>query len=200
MAVKTQGLSGPALFLAASGALLAYAGIKGSSPLGELRGILSGQRPEPLSTASSAAPLQSAAPASSSAESPAGVSGSGIVSIAQRQLGKPYRWGATGPNAFDCSGLVYYCYKESGLPIKRQTTYGYAVSRQFVTVDNPAPGDIVVRPGHMGIVIGGGKMIHAPHTGSTVRVANIPTRTGSAMSVWKYRRFSVAGGRSSRAV
>lgn len=60
MPVKTQGLSGPALFLAAGGALIAYAGIKGSSPLTELRTILSGRRPEPLSTASSAEPLASA--------------------------------------------------------------------------------------------------------------------------------------------
>lgn len=69
MAAKTQGLSGPALFLAAGGALIAYAGIKGSSPLDELRNIITGQRPEPLSTTSGAAPLAAGSPGSAGAAS-----------------------------------------------------------------------------------------------------------------------------------
>lgn len=103
-------------------------------------------------------------------------SAAGVVAHARSQIGKPYKWAAVGPDAFDCSGLVYYCLKQSGFPdVPRFTTatFGtWAKANGFSRVGNPsqfAAGDIVVKVGHMGIMSGPGTMINAPHTGATVR-------------------------------
>ncbi len=106
--------------------------------------------------------------------------GQEAVNIAAQFLGVPYVWGGTGPSGFDCSGLMQYCYKQLGYNINRvadaQMRNGVAVSR-----DELAPGDLVgfySSPGsgyvsHIGMYVGDGIMIHAPHTGDVVRYANI---------------------------
>lgn len=96
------------------------------------------------------------------------VSGSTVVNRAYAQLGKPYKWGASGPDSFDCSGLVGYCLTGS---YSRWCTTGTIMG--WKTVTNPKPGDICIRSGHTGVYIGGGQMIHAPHTGDVVKVSAV---------------------------
>lgn len=91
------------------------------------------------------------------------------VAWARAQIGKPYRWGATGPGAFDCSGLVMEAYKHAGLNLPRTSyqmlTVGHKVKRADLQV-----GDLVFPdPGHVQIYSGNGNIIEAPHTGLNVR-------------------------------
>lgn len=101
--------------------------------------------------------------------------GADLVAQARRVLGKPYRYGAQGPNAFDCSGLVFWCAKNLGISDVPRTS-----EEQFSwtdRVDTPEIGDLVFftgaepdpPPGHVGIVVAPGQMIDAPHTGSVVQ-------------------------------
>ena len=98
---------------------------------------------------------------------PQSVSGNSVVNRAYSQLGKPYEWGAVGPNSFDCSGLVSYCLTGS---YSRLGTTGTFMG--WTRVSSPQPGDICVNSHHCGIYIGGGQMIHAPRTGDVVKVSS----------------------------
>ena len=106
---------------------------------------------------------------SSSSSSGSYVSGS-TVSRAYSALGKPYVWGAAGPNSFDCSGLVSFC-----LTGRYSHTYSSSDFVGLTKVSNPQPGDICVRVGHVGVYIGGGQMIHAQHTGDVVKISAVPS-------------------------
>lgn len=99
---------------------------------------------------------------------PQSVSGNSVVNRAYSQLGKPYQWGAVGPNSFDCSGLVSYCLTGS---YSRLGTTGTFMG--WTRVSSPQPGDICVNSHHCGIYIGGGQMIHAPRTGDVVKVSSV---------------------------
>lgn len=100
-----------------------------------------------------------------------------IISAAQQQLGKPYVWGASGPDSFDCSGLVYYVYNASGKKINRLDAQSYY--NMCTKTISPSPGDLVFfgtstqSVEHVGIYIGNDKMIDAPHTGDVVKVEDI---------------------------
>lgn len=92
-----------------------------------------------------------------------------IVSAAQSQLGVPYVYGGASPSGFDCSGLVMYCHSAAGISLSH-----YSESQGAgATVSDPQPGDIVYYPGHVGIYIGGGQMIHAPQEGDFVKISNV---------------------------
>ncbi len=102
-----------------------------------------------------------------------------IVSLAASKIGCPYVWGASGPKAFDCSGLVYYVFSNSGISIPRtsQDQYNSSIGTR-VSRANLSPGDAVFfntygSISHVGIYIGGGRFIHAPSTGYTVTIANL---------------------------
>lgn len=99
---------------------------------------------------------------------PQSVSGNSVVNRAYSQLGKPYQWGAVGPDSFDCSGLVSYCLTGS---YSRLGTTGTFMG--WTRVSSPQPGDICVNSHHCGIYIGGGQMIHAPRTGDVVKVSSV---------------------------
>ena len=92
------------------------------------------------------------------------------VSRAKSALGKPYVWGAVGPNAFDCSGLVGFC-----LTGKYKRSYTSSSFAGLPEVSDPRPGDVCYRVGHVGFYVGGGQMIHAPLTGSVVQYASVPS-------------------------
>jgi cell wall-associated NlpC family hydrolase len=91
-----------------------------------------------------------------------------------RYLGVPYVWGGASPSGFDCSGLVMYVFAQLGisLPHYAAAQYGFGTP---VPADQLQPGDLVFFDGlgHVGIYIGGGQMIHAPHTGDVVKISPI---------------------------
>ena len=102
-------------------------------------------------------------------------SGNAIVSYAYNFIGTPYVYGATGPDAFDCSGFTSYVYANAaGINITR-TTYSQMGVGTPVSYDQLQPGDLVFTYGgdHVGIYVGGGQYIHAPQPGDSVKVSNI---------------------------
>lgn len=96
---------------------------------------------------------------------------SGIAATAVRYVGSPYVWGGNTPAGWDCSGFVKYVYAKHGINIARGTS-AIRASGQFVRTSSPKPGDLVFQNGggHVGIYLGGGKMIGAqnPKTGTFV--------------------------------
>ncbi|GGL75457.1 hypothetical protein GCM10010129_18900 [Streptomyces fumigatiscleroticus] len=97
------------------------------------------------------------------------------VAYAYRKLGRPYVWGATGPDAFDCSGLVQAAYHSAGVSLPR-TTYAQINAGRRVPRSELLPGDLVFfysGISHVGLYIGNGMMIHAPNPSAPVRVAPI---------------------------
>jgi cell wall-associated NlpC family hydrolase len=98
----------------------------------------------------------------------------GVVGIAMQYLGTPYVWGGASPGGFDCSGLVMYVYAQVGvsLPHSSYSQYGAGVP---VSMSDLQPGDLVFfyGLGHVGIYIGGGSFIHAPHTGDVVKISSL---------------------------
>ena len=123
-------------------------------------------------TSSSSASVATKPSHSSSSTTTSGTNANGgsIVSRAYSQLGKPYVWGAYGPNSFDCSGFVSYCLTGSYTRLGTTLTF-----MGWTRVSNPQPGDVVTTATHCGIYIGNGQMIHAPHTGDVVKVASVPS-------------------------
>ena len=113
----------------------------------------------------------STATSSSTTTSGTNANGGSIVSRAYSQLGKPYVWGAFGPDSFDCSGFVSYCLTGSYTRLGTTLTF-----MGWTRVSNPQPGDVVTTATHCGIYIGNGQMIHAPHTGDVVKVG--PVQSG----------------------
>ncbi|HEV7212006.1 MAG TPA: C40 family peptidase [Blastococcus sp.] len=98
-----------------------------------------------------------------------------VVNTAMAQRGKPYVWAASGPGAFDCSGLAMYAFKAAGISLPHsaamQSRMGTPVSRA-----NLQPGDLVFfysPVSHVGIYIGHGQIVHAPTTGDVVKVSDI---------------------------
>lgn len=98
-----------------------------------------------------------------------------VIDFAMQQLGEPYVFGASGPDSWDCSGLTQKAYRSVGIKLPHhaasQGKMGTAVSEA-----NAQPGDLVFWgpiSGHTAIYLGNGKVIHAPHTGDVVKVANI---------------------------
>ena len=106
-----------------------------------------------------------------------------IISYAEEQIGKPYLWGGTGPDAFDCSGLVMMAYRAVGIYIPR-TSQEQWVWGPRIPASEVEPGDLVffagsdgtaTAPGHVGLVIGNGQMIEAYATGFPIRISRYGT-------------------------
>ena len=97
--------------------------------------------------------------------------GISIANYALSKQGKRYYWGASGPNYFDCSGLVYWAHNQAGVKIGRTTAAGYAGSGKAVSYSNLQIGDVITfnygrGVAHIGIYIGNGNMVHASGKGS----------------------------------
>lgn len=95
------------------------------------------------------------------------------LAFALAQRGKPYRWGATGPSSFDCSGLVMRAYQSAGVTLPRTTktmmAKGKSVSRAALV-----RGDLVwTSSGHVGLYVGNNQIVHAPQAGDVVKVSTI---------------------------
>ena len=123
------------------------------------------------SNSSASATTKPSNSSSSTTTSGTNANGGSSVSRAYSQLGKPYVWGACGPNSFDCSGFVSYCLTGSYSRLGTTLTF-----MGWTRVSNPQPGDVVTTATHCGIYIGNGQMIHAPHTGDVVKVG--PVQSG----------------------
>ena len=123
------------------------------------------------SNSSASATTKPSNSSSSTTTSGTNANGGSIVSRAYSQLGKPYVWGACGPNSFDCSGFVSYCLTGSYSRLGTTLTF-----MGWTRVSNPQPGDVVTTATHCGIYIGNGQMIHAPHKGDVVKVG--PVQSG----------------------
>jgi len=98
----------------------------------------------------------------------------GVVGVAMAQLGKPYVNGTAGPDTFDCSGLVVYAYAALGVSLPH-SSYSLMDVGVYVSQDQLQPGDILIFDGggHVGLYIGGGQFIHAPHTGTVVQISSL---------------------------
>lgn len=101
--------------------------------------------------------------------------GARALAFAQAQTGKPYKWGATGPDAYDCSGLVKAAYDSVGISLPRTTYQMLASPRlQSVSKDQLMVGDLVFpTPAHVGLYAGNGQVTEAPRTGKNVRTGPI---------------------------
>ncbi|MFI0411199.1 NlpC/P60 family protein [Actinomadura sp. 3N508] len=120
-----------------------------------------------------------------SSMTPPGKAAPTVIAFARAQLGKPYKWGAAGPQAFDCSGLTYAAYRAAAISIPRvsgdqwrhgpRLPNGHEQPGDLVFFNN-GPGTSTRNPGHVGLVIGNGKMIAAPHSGTVVQVQSYRRR------------------------
>jgi cell wall-associated NlpC family hydrolase len=117
--------------------------------------------------------------------------GQRVAALAVREVGVPYRWGGTSPaGGFDCSGLVYWAYGRLGVEVPHSSYALYDLGRR-VARSRMRPGDLLFfyGEGHVGIYIGRGRMVHAPHTGALVQVVSL-RRSSYGRSLEGVRRIA----------
>lgn len=107
--------------------------------------------------------------------------GNAVVKAAKQFLGVPYVWGGTTPKGFDCSGLMQYVFHKFGINIPR-VTYDQVKAGKAVPRSALQPGDLIFfgtwnDPHHVGMFVGNGQFIEAPHTGDVVKISNLAGRS-----------------------
>ena len=146
---------------------------------GELREMIRAEqeRKRRIAAAQKAALAAARAGGYSGTALPSGGSNAGAVAVALQQLGTPYVWGGAAPGGFDCSGLASYAFAQIGKSVPHYTGAIWSAFPHVVS-GTEEPGDMVFFNGgaHMGIYIGNGQFVHAPHTGDVVRIANLSDR------------------------
>jgi len=100
-----------------------------------------------------------------------------IVNTAMSAVGSPYRYGGRGPNAFDCSGLVYYSYQAAGVEVPRTSAQQFQASKP-IGIEEARPGDLLFfrysnKVSHVGIYLGDQQFVHAPSSGGHVSVQSL---------------------------
>ena len=128
-----------------------------------------------------AAAQQAAAQQAAAQQAPSGPTSAAeqAVAFARAQIGKPYEWGATGPDSYDCSGLTMSAYASAGVTIPRTSRAQWTIGTHIDSMADLIAGDLVFYGSsassihHVGIYAGDGLMIEAPFTGATVRTASI---------------------------
>jgi cell wall-associated NlpC family hydrolase len=116
--------------------------------------------------------------------------GERAAALALREVGVPYRWGGISPaGGFDCSGLVYWAYGRLGIALPHSSyalyDHGHAIARTRMR-----PGDVLFFSGlgHVGIYVGRGRMVHAPHSGTRVQVVKLSRYGGRLVAVRRMKR------------
>src|SRR5919106_1273191 len=96
------------------------------------------------------------------------------ATLALRMVGTPYRWGGESPGGFDCSGLVRWAYGRVGVDLPHNSNALYSVGR-VVSPAKLETGDVLFFTGlgHVGLYLGGGRMVHAPYSGTSVEIVNL---------------------------
>jgi cell wall-associated NlpC family hydrolase len=179
-------ISGTAVAAATIGGFLVYAGIKDVELTSGLREIVGGKTPTGRPQTPTADFTSAGVSVGQTAGSVAAIASGGgnkLVAAARTHLGAKYVFASVGPTTFDCSGLVVYCLRQIGYnggKVPRFITQSFAAwarSQGWAKLDvkNAQAGDVLLKSGHMAIAVGGGRMIHAPHTGSYVKDAPIYT-------------------------
>jgi cell wall-associated NlpC family hydrolase len=139
-----------------------------------------------LALMAACAPFQRETPRSAAANA-----GAAALLAAQSRIGTPYRYGGSGPDAFDCSGLVAYAYRQAGVTLPRTAAQQYALARPVPRTEL-RPGDLVFfrwsgrEVSHVGIYAGDGLFVHAPQAGGQVRTANLDDE-------WYRERYAGSG-------
>ena len=110
----------------------------------------------------------------------------GVVSLAYSLLGVPYVSGGSSPSGFDCSGFTSYLFRQYGINISRSSSAQAYGGTAVNGLANAQPGDVICYPGHVGIYVGGGQMIHANVPGGSVRLVGV---NSIGMSVIAIRRY-----------
>lgn len=167
------------------------AAMEAAAPSGSFAAVLAGVQQQmaaidatPASATGSAGmlPTDSLLGAGALTAGTGGVSGQAVVQEAQKFLGVPYLWGGASPSTgFDCSGLVQYVFGQLGISLPRTSEQQATVGTPVASLASAQPGDLVFfepspqGPGHVGIYIGHGQMIDAPHTGTDVQVQPVGT-------------------------
>jgi cell wall-associated NlpC family hydrolase len=95
-----------------------------------------------------------------------------VLDYAYAQLGKPYCYAGVGPDCYDCSGLTMMAWAQAGVSMPHGS-YDQMAMFPSVPMDQLQPGDLVFWDGHVGIYVGGGSVLHAPHTGTVVQITPI---------------------------
>jgi cell wall-associated NlpC family hydrolase len=118
--------------------------------------------------------------------------GNSVVSAAMSQLGVAYVWGGSSPSGFDCSGLVVWAFAQAGHPGLPHYTGSLWQMGVAVAYSQLAPGDLVFFYGgsHVGIYIGGGQFVHAPHTGDVVKISDMSPGSSYYYSFLGARRIA----------
>lgn len=148
--------------------------------------VLPEQSAPPLADAPAIVAMPEPTPTPLAPPLPGSADGSAVVQSALTRVGAPYSWGATGPDAFDCSGLIKWAFLQSGKSLPR-SSQALAAGGQPVAVPDLQPGDIVTfysDASHAGIYIGNGNMVHASTYGTPVKVAPI-----SSAPIYNARRY-----------
>ena len=110
----------------------------------------------------------------------------GVVSLAYSLLGVPYVSGGSSPSGFDCSGFTSYLFRQYGISISRSSSAQAYGGTAVNGLANAQPGDVICYPGHVGLYVGGGQMIHANVPGGSVRLVGV---NSIGMSVIAIRRY-----------
>lgn len=111
------------------------------------------------------------------------------VSAAESQIGKPYVWGAAGPSSYDCSGLTMWAYNKVGISLPHYTVSQYQAAKSHPSYSQAQPGDLIFFGSdmhHVGMYVGGGKMVEAPHTGANVRISSVSARSSEISGLGRY--------------
>lgn len=173
-------------FALMAGGIALVAGIKGSS----IHSVVQGKPDSANSQGLQSSPTTGTSPPSSTPTFPTISAGKAkfgsVLQFAKAELGQPYVWGGSEPGGFDCSGLMQYIYDKAGIKLPRTAEAQYNATRHVTPGESLLPGMLVFFReadgviGHVGLYLGEGKMLDAPHTDANVRVETIPTQIGAA--------------------